>query len=684
MTSKDDIVIWTQGVDAYAEGNIPEAVDRFKSLSHFAKPLFNLGQIHLSLNRINDALDYFTRAVVLDPFMAVAFFQRGYALFLLNQLSDAARMYAKGLEVAGLEVAEDEGGRPAAGDVERVGGVWWVQLVGDGRGQCGGGYGGRSDGGGGSDGHSVGGGGAGSRSDGGGGADGWHQMGQRKLGRLLNDNTYIDYAQLAFPFTLHRAELLYNRAICHHLLSDFTSCARDLAQAQRVVVASRSAHQIIDQAARQGVQAHQDEVELFYVTPDKVFGVSEIKKRNLNRRMTLSEKKAEIIGGVEGGDDFVGFSGERILRGEGPMGQFGRFQRSGSLPDASLSSSPRYEESDNDERPLQRHKTAPSRSPEDVLGSPPQLLRSRSITYGSRDMSHRRTGSAPSTTSPASTLSPASTESSSGPYTPATPQSLDHPETTEVIARVAEYFVKSLGLEDAKSNVSSLYSDFDPTPKVLTRSPLARTPTPLSPSAFPPAPPPTPVSLMSSPEGGSPVGEGSYSRVGSPSPTPSVSRAGSPLPRTVSLSRRKGSLSPLESSPLKNVVGGYGGGEEGVAVGGGGGDGLNRKIRIKIHHADDAILILAPPTITLADLSSRAMAKLGLSHPPRMVYRDPVISFSSLSTSLEGDVEDIADAYTGKGDMITMVEDEDLEVAVGECLRGGDGVLEVWCLGREG
>ncbi|KAJ3048990.1 hypothetical protein HK097_010003 [Rhizophlyctis rosea] len=591
MTSKEDIITWTHAVDLYAAGNASAAVECFTTLSHYAKPQFNLGQIDLFQNQVDEAVEHFRRAVALDPFMAVAFFQLGYAMFLLGRAEDAVGMYGKCLE-------------------------------------------------------------------------------------LLNENTYIDYSQLALPFTLHRAELLYNRAVCYHLSYDFTSCARDLAQAQHVLQKASPSHEIIDRAAREGVRVDPDgSMDLFYVTTTKIFGVSEAKKKNVSRRMTLTEDKAEVVGGAEGGDDFVGFSGERMMQGKG-MKVFGAASK-----DDAEESVPQLPRNDTLGKVLQRHATAPSsrpvREPYDFPEVP--LARSRTVNGRSNqtmfEPAHRRTGSAPSPS-----FFSASDKTTDTPYTSSST------DTSEVVSKVAEYLVKSFGLDDGKtespssSGHSSQASTPTLLPRVLTRIPLQ---SPLELPSPPPVPPPTPVT----PEkwGGSRTLAPWSGRLTPTSPTPLGGRkgGGAELPRrSDSLNGkngRKGSVTSLGTSPFGKAV------EEG-RVGGMVGVDMSDKIRIKIHHKNDTVLTYANTSLTLDDLTQKAITKFSLTCSPRLAYLD-IPSSSSFLDRFESITDSITDSYLEEGDLITMVEDEDLRIAVEDALRRGEergreGCLEVWCLGE--
>ena len=113
---------------------------------------------------------------------------------------------------------------------------------------------------------------------------------------------------------------------------------------------------------------------------------------------------------------------------------------------------------------------------------------------------------------------------------------------------------------------------------------------------------------------------------------------------------------------------------------------LKNKIRVKIHYKNDTVLTYAHPSLTLADLTQKAITKFSLSSPPRLAYLD-IPSSSSPFDGFDTIADSITDSYFEKGDLITMVEDEDLNVAVDDALRRGkergkEGVVEVWCLGE--
>ncbi|KAJ3290501.1 hypothetical protein HK104_006722 [Borealophlyctis nickersoniae] len=610
MSSRDNVLVWSQGVDAYAQGDIPTAMSCFECLSNYAKPLFNLAQLFLATDDPLSGVERLSDASAVDPYLALAYYQRGHAEVLLGCFEDAVWDYTKGLD-------------------------------------------------------------------------------------LLNDNPLIDYTNLFIPHVLHRAELHYNRAVCHNRLGDYTASARDLALAGTALRASSksvSPHaDLIDRATRVGLQ---DDATVLFVPYEAVFDVGEAKRRNLGR--VMEDKKAEIVVGRGGrdrdndtDDEFVGFSGERLVRA-----QF------------DWRTAKEFDSDDEEETFLRRNQTLPLPRSKAVTGNTEMGRAATLPTRGSRgsrgSASASENGEAfggmvgyprplsgdSRTVLKASSSSPLLSPRGTPP--PAPFRTLEE-EDNDVIDRVADYLSSTFGLDPNGAVTATLpkvlkhgpYSPTSsPTPSVLRAPPN----TPASPLGLTP-PPPRTSSLKRSVTPLSPssplLRTGSHGPL-SPSSTlprnlrPSSPSSPSPRSRTFApLSPSPSPLRKLDYRPLGADEYGYGYSDSDGYDTPSSADAYSRslsrsgslmslsegKLKLKIHTVPSTTLLLfTPPNITLSDLTSKVATKLGATDPAalRFGYRDE------------------------EGTMISMVEDEDLAAAVEA--KGGKGKgkgVDLWCWRRD-
>ncbi|KAI8999205.1 hypothetical protein BC832DRAFT_542028 [Gaertneriomyces semiglobifer] len=99
MTSKEELLSWANGIEAYRQGDFDTALDCFQSIPSFSRIHFNTGLIYTRLTDYPSALSYYSQALDSDPYLAVAYFQRSYCFFMLEDYNSAERDYAACLDL---------------------------------------------------------------------------------------------------------------------------------------------------------------------------------------------------------------------------------------------------------------------------------------------------------------------------------------------------------------------------------------------------------------------------------------------------------------------------------------------------------------------------------------------------------------------------------------------------------
>lgn len=89
MSLKQEIETWVAALAAYDNNEFDNALKCFECISDTSKILFNLGVIHATLGEHDKAVDCYQRAVQLDQYLAVAYFQQGVSNFLLGDFEEA-------------------------------------------------------------------------------------------------------------------------------------------------------------------------------------------------------------------------------------------------------------------------------------------------------------------------------------------------------------------------------------------------------------------------------------------------------------------------------------------------------------------------------------------------------------------------------------------------------------------
>ncbi|EPS28779.1 hypothetical protein PDE_03725 [Penicillium oxalicum 114-2] len=89
MSLKQEIETWVLALDAYDNQDFDESLRQFDQIADTSKILFNCGVIYATLGEHERAVDCYQRAVGLDRYLAIAYFQQGVSNFLLGDFEEA-------------------------------------------------------------------------------------------------------------------------------------------------------------------------------------------------------------------------------------------------------------------------------------------------------------------------------------------------------------------------------------------------------------------------------------------------------------------------------------------------------------------------------------------------------------------------------------------------------------------
>lgn len=89
MSLKQEIETWVTALGHYDNNEFEEALKTFDHISDTSKILFNCGVIHATLGEHDKAVECYQRAVKLDMYLAVAYFQQGVSNFLVGDFEEA-------------------------------------------------------------------------------------------------------------------------------------------------------------------------------------------------------------------------------------------------------------------------------------------------------------------------------------------------------------------------------------------------------------------------------------------------------------------------------------------------------------------------------------------------------------------------------------------------------------------
>ncbi|AEO69569.1 a3402fed-9b68-4840-8904-0f33fbf01d8c [Thermothielavioides terrestris] len=89
MSLKQEIETWVEALKYYDNNEFDEALKTFDKISDTSKILFNMGVINATLGQHEQAVECYQRAIKLDQYLAVAYFQQGVSNFLLGDFEEA-------------------------------------------------------------------------------------------------------------------------------------------------------------------------------------------------------------------------------------------------------------------------------------------------------------------------------------------------------------------------------------------------------------------------------------------------------------------------------------------------------------------------------------------------------------------------------------------------------------------
>ncbi|EEU39509.1 uncharacterized protein NECHADRAFT_81761 [Fusarium vanettenii 77-13-4] len=89
MSLKQEIETWVAALARYDNNEFEDAINEFSKIGDTSKILFNMGVIHATLGEHEKAVESYQRAIRLDQYLAVAYFQQGVSNFLLGDFEEA-------------------------------------------------------------------------------------------------------------------------------------------------------------------------------------------------------------------------------------------------------------------------------------------------------------------------------------------------------------------------------------------------------------------------------------------------------------------------------------------------------------------------------------------------------------------------------------------------------------------
>ncbi|KAM0196248.1 hypothetical protein ACHAPQ_003972 [Fusarium lateritium] len=89
MSLKQEIETWVAALGRYDNNEFEDALGEFGKIGDTSKILFNMGVIHATLGEHEKAVESYQRAIRLDQYLAVAYFQQGVSNFLLGDFEEA-------------------------------------------------------------------------------------------------------------------------------------------------------------------------------------------------------------------------------------------------------------------------------------------------------------------------------------------------------------------------------------------------------------------------------------------------------------------------------------------------------------------------------------------------------------------------------------------------------------------
>ncbi|KAH7144458.1 hypothetical protein B0J13DRAFT_585185 [Dactylonectria estremocensis] len=89
MSLKQEIETWVSALGRYDNNEFEDSIVEFEKIQDTSKILFNMGVIHATLGEHEKAVEAYQRAIRLDQYLAVAYFQQGVSNFLLGDFEEA-------------------------------------------------------------------------------------------------------------------------------------------------------------------------------------------------------------------------------------------------------------------------------------------------------------------------------------------------------------------------------------------------------------------------------------------------------------------------------------------------------------------------------------------------------------------------------------------------------------------
>lgn len=97
MSLKQEIESWVEALEYYDNEEYHKALEIFEQNADTSKIYFNIGMIYATLGEHERAVESYARAVKLDSFLAVAYFQMGVSNFLLGEFVEAMANFNESL-----------------------------------------------------------------------------------------------------------------------------------------------------------------------------------------------------------------------------------------------------------------------------------------------------------------------------------------------------------------------------------------------------------------------------------------------------------------------------------------------------------------------------------------------------------------------------------------------------------
>ncbi|GAA6061351.1 hypothetical protein JCM10212_004832 [Sporobolomyces blumeae] len=93
MSLKQELQLWSDALAAFDRNDYQAALQLFKSMEPSSKIFFNAGMIFATRGHHDRAVEAFERAIELDPYLSVAYFQAGVSHFLMGRYTDARKEF---------------------------------------------------------------------------------------------------------------------------------------------------------------------------------------------------------------------------------------------------------------------------------------------------------------------------------------------------------------------------------------------------------------------------------------------------------------------------------------------------------------------------------------------------------------------------------------------------------------